>query len=396
MSMFRPSWLLVGLMTLALGCQRLPGKLQPRDGGRDSASSSTLSMADLAPRAASLGTKAPLERPDAGSAAKVGCESFLAAHDRSFPGPARWMSSKQRCFRFKHRFFALVADAWRVERCARFSVDDRSEVSVRWTLVEGRGEQAEVLGRAFHGGSAGPDARQFKDLQIEDIKRCADVSHSVDIVTVSDYDGDENPELVVTETELPFEAPPSTKLRIFTVKDHDVMEYPHSPLVSVVEGEDFAKRYVKDVDEDGRPDFLTQGPYSGLTRPVCGGIEDEPAVPPMFLSHARPDGTFSETDELAQTHLKQRCPLRPDLTSFPKSKGLAKASGYQPPYDGNLADIVVCGRAWGLSSRALLEALRPWCVDLPTGCPDPEKTKPKDCPEWFVRVAEVEPRVRLK
>jgi hypothetical protein len=146
-----------------------------------------------------------------------------------------------------------------------------------------------------------------------------------------DYDGDGHPEVI-------FQA--GDHLAIDTLGDGGRVPYP--PARGIVFDD------VCDVDADGRFDLMTRGPYTSI-----------PEVPPMFVAHAQPDGTFSERDQAAQQALRVTC------TDAPPTE---------------LARHLVCGRLHGLSGETLRARL-----------PDAGA----DRPEWVDLLLAVPPFVRL-
>jgi len=95
----------------------------------------------------------------------------------------------------------------------------------------------------------------------------------------------------------------------------------------------FASTGFEDVDHDGRPDLHTTGGYPG---------------PAMFVAHSLPDGTFSQTDDVAKAAFAAACPKAgEELTAIPTTE----------PAD--LMRRIACARARGQSPADVVAALAP-------------------------------------
>ena len=93
----------------------------------------------------------------------------------------------------------------------------------------------------------------------------------------------------------------------------------------------FAFTGIDDVDHDGRPDLRTTGGYPG---------------PPMFVAHSLPDGTFSQTDDVAKAAFAAGCPKT--------GEELTGLTAQEPP---DLMRRVACARARGRSPAEVIAAL---------------------------------------
>ncbi len=155
-----------------------------------------------------------------------------------------------------------------------------------------------------------------------------------------------------------------------------------------------------DVDHDGRPDLLTRGGYEESATVRAGGPKLVMLVPPLFVLHALPDGSFTTSDDVAKKHLAQAClgagPLE-DL--FQRSRG---DDFDRDGFDQELAKAVVCDRARGRSEAEVLGVLRTWCNSVSAdllASPDLENAPGGGkfvCADWTLALAKRTPVTSLR
>jgi hypothetical protein len=136
-----------------------------------------------------------------------------------------------------------------------------------------------------------------------------------------------------------------------------------------------------DVDEDGRPDILTRGPYQGKPASWFSSIEP-PWLAPIFLAHALEDGGFAESDLVARSWAKRACRVRPKAI---KLDGGAYADDEHP-----IAAEVVCARVWGASEAEAVANVKSVCESV-----DPDAAAHAPCPDELKQLAHIRPPVRL-
>lgn len=154
-----------------------------------------------------------------------------------------------------------------------------------------------------------------------------------------DLDGDGLEELFVWVGHDAYEATSVGEIVVMTVRDGGVIPYaPASVGVPI--------HAVEDVDADGRPDLVSCTPYCG-TSPW--GASPVPAGGPPNEYRSLEDGTFSNTDPVVMSRVREACPAFP--TQFlPES---ASEEGYV-----DSITAVSCARIHGASTEEIVGAIR--------------------------------------
>lgn len=158
----------------------------------------------------------------------------------------------------------------------------------------------------------------------------------IDVLAVSDIDGDGRAELAVRFSETVWEESPPVRYRIFTARDEGVVLYAPAEGIPVMEYRDF--------DEDGRVDIISDAVWSAS---VCG-MDPPPEPMPPVLYHAQDDGTYSTVSSAAARYLRTHCPSSPGAL-VPEESGNVEY--------GTLLNVS-CARAWGASVEEIQEQLR--------------------------------------
>ncbi len=195
---------------------------------------------------------------------------------------------------------------------------------------------------------------------------------SLSVTRTFDADGDGEPELLITATR---DAPEYTLLSssLWTFRNGKVSLYGEGRLPAIV--------MMDDVDEDGRPDIVTRGPYQGRPTSWFSDIES-PWLTPMFLAHALEDGGFAESDLVARSWVKRACRTKP--------KPIKLDGGPYVP-DGNpIADQVVCARVWGASEAEAIANVKSVCE-----AQDSDAAAHAPCPDDLKQVARIRPPIHL-
>jgi hypothetical protein len=118
---------------------------------------------------------------------------------------------------------------------------------------------------------------------------------------------------------------------------------------------------VVDADNDGRPDLLANGPYSGslVELPTCGtSFADASTQGPFLLMHSLPGSTFSVDDMAAQNFARSSCSDYGDISQL-DSDTVCNCQALR---------IIRCERLRGVSAEALLKAIEVACKSCDS-CP---------------------------
>lgn len=270
------------------------------------------------------------------------------------------------------------------------------KVAAEWRLALARVRPDGALERI--GGAA----RLDKLLEENSSCHAVDDEHRVSLAAAADLDGDGAPEVVLVRSSSGEESLDSWEGSIWTVRGGEAARYPRDPglpRVAPEPGRDGAfTPQVRDVDGDGRPDFLHQGPYAEAEHPVCGLFGSGLAVPAVFLYHARRDGRYVSDDEAARAQIRAYC--GPAAPAYPpseipmherKGEGLAEAA----------ARYAVCARVYGADPAELKRRMDRACPawtsdkDVYNSCGSEEAPEATECPEWLSEIIRIAPPVRI-
>src|SRR5262249_21258661 len=94
----------------------------------------------------------------------------------------------------------------------------------------------------------------------------------------------------------------ATQIEMLTFKNGSIALYPPATKIAI--------ESAKDVDSDGRPDLLTLAGYDETLEGCATGFPYD-RLEPMFVAHARDDGTFSLDDSAAKAHAATWCTTMP-------------------------------------------------------------------------------------
>lgn len=145
----------------------------------------------------------------------------------------------------------------------------------------------------------------------------------------------------------------------------------------------FVPRLAQDVDQDGRPDLVTVGPYHDRVESSCPAAW--PTIPlegPPLLALSQPGGTFSLRAPAAMAEARRACPGKP--------VPLVSELTVEPLALDRTAKNVVCARLWGESAGEVRAALDRGRQQL---C---KRTGPCQAIEILRRWAEIDPPLRLQ
>jgi hypothetical protein len=120
---------------------------------------------------------------------------------------------------------------------------------------------------------------------------------------------------------------------------------------------------ITDVDGDGRPDLVFDGPWR-TTGPSCGAFGDATYRGPESLLHSLAGGSFSAQDAVAQGFIARQCRVRPDHLFAGESAGSKQEL---PPF------LIGCARWWGRSAAEVTEQIGQQYPDSPAARCYPKK-----------------------
>jgi hypothetical protein len=192
----------------------------------------------------------------------------------------------------------------------------------------------------------------------------------ISLIALSDYDGDGEPELLRTTDVRMHEDSPRHTSQVLSFKKGALSPYSKAPSQTITSAQD--------IDDDGRTDLVTRGPYAGVTMKNVHGA-DLPIAPPIFVLHSIKDGSFSSTDDAAMAFTKLACPSKPtiDLTDAQDGNKL-----------DDVAKLVVCARVWGATEQEIVVAWKKACGGDAGNDPIP-------CQPWPKRLAAITPPFTL-
>ena len=237
---------------------------------------------------------------------------------------------------------------------AKFGVCNKTKAQGAWGLGlrDLKEEQHGVSGQliAFHADAKG----QVTSVALQGTTRTKDrafQSHDQDHVgfdtqSLFDFDGDGEDEYVVVGHDQTKPGPLDVMAYIVQVKDGAARPYPPA--------KDLPMFRVEDVDRDGRPDFISYGPYRARVPARCNG-DPQPIVGPAMLVHSLPDGSFSMTDDKAMAFVKQHC----------DKPGFSVARDDEKHVDDDQTFVnIACARLWGMSETQAVQAVAQSCTTL--------------------------------
>ncbi len=123
-------------------------------------------------------------------------------------------------------------------------------------------------------------------------------SQSVQVQHAFDYDGDGRSEVILLFNDFVYEDSDYSQ-KFWTIRDGAIRDY------APADGIDVAS--LVDRDGDGRMDIVSAAKFYGEP----AGANGDPIGNPEVLFHSLPDGTFTPSDEVAASFLRERCPAPP-------------------------------------------------------------------------------------
>jgi hypothetical protein len=197
----------------------------------------------------------------------------------------------------------------------------------------------------------------------------------ISVLSHHDYDGDGVEELVVEANHSGYDLNEST-FAIYTRVGNAIEPYGPSEAITI--------ESMVDYDGDGAFDIVSIQDY--WVAPICFGMtgDEKVGVPPV-LFHARPDGSFSATDAIAERFLRQQCPAPPGTLLV----------GGELEWEIDARRRIACARAWGKTADQVKAQIRQeWRTLAPSdtrgdaSCELPRTT--------FESFAEIDPPVVLR
>jgi hypothetical protein len=189
------------------------------------------------------------------------------------------------------------------------------------------------------------------ELRLKGPGRLVDRSFSatdIDRVTIAteqgfDYDGDGEDEYIAVGSNQTKEGVKDLLTWVVTVKNGAVQMY--------APAKDIVAARVEDVDHDGRPDFVSHGPYRTRVPARCNG-DPTIAQGPSLLVHSLKDGTFSWIDDTAISFAKQSCPK----AGFEIARDEEKKVDDEQTFEN-----VACARMWGVAEAQVAGVIASQC-----------------------------------
>ncbi len=243
--------------------------------------SSSARIAAVKPPASS----APLASASASSAADAGpppsplCARILAKNAAFAVVGADALEEKAHagCHPTPNGAWVIRIDAWK--KVGEWAGAD--ELAGAWTLVH--------IDRAGHEVEGKPGPAEMYGLH------AGGDSAEIGAIQLFDYDGDGEPEILITTYQRGFEDAAYQRAVVATFAGGVIAELGGLP--KAYEG-------FEDVDHDGRPDVVWH-PYAYDHEGGLGGVHEEGAE---FVAHALPGGAFSLDDDVARGHVDAACP----------------------------------------------------------------------------------------
>ncbi|WP_394823764.1 FG-GAP repeat domain-containing protein [Pendulispora albinea] len=326
--------LAIGVAKIIQGNSSTAGKPEGA-GDHDGASSPASDAGDSEPDAG------PSEADDAGTDASRGetlCEGIAKEIEATaarklgaeLADASGWLLPD--LFRDAHCVAARSGGIWAMVPSGVRPKDASAEIEVLWDVVyvSAKGERMALPQPPF----------------VSSVDRSLDLEQP----TVFDFDGDGQDEVLLTGSSWVRDGASSPYGRMWTLKGGKKIEpYARAPEFGSVE----------DIDDDGRPDLLTNGPYvleASPTLAACG-VTERRIAGPLLVLHSLPDGSFAAADDHAMAYAKKACPARPKSI-------LTSASGDAAAPGADSVDTVACARLWGMSEADLTALVNKECRAL--------------------------------
>ena len=176
-------------------------------------------------------------------------------------------------------------------------------------------------------------------------------SHDADRVQMDtqmtfDFDGDGEDEFIAIGHDQTKDGPRDPMAYIVQFKNGAAQLYPPAIGLPIFR--------VEDVDRDGRPDFVSYGPYRSRIPARCNGAPAQVVGPPLLI-HSLANGTFSMTDANAVAFAKQQC----------DKPGFSVARDDEKRVDDDQTFVnVACARLWGMPAAQAASAVARSCTAI--------------------------------
>ncbi len=266
-------------------------------------------------------------------------------------------------------------------KCTKTKSGGAWGIGLRDLKEELHGVTAQLV--AFHADAKG----QKTSLVLQGTLRTKDrafQSHDLDHVAFDtqmdfDFDGDGEEEFIVIGHDQTKDGPRDPMAYIVQFASGNPQLY--------APAKDLPIFRVEDVDRDGRPDFISYGPYRARMPARCNGAPAQ-VVGPALLVHSLANGSFSMTDDRSVAFAKEHC----------EKPGFSVARDDEKRVDDEQTFVnIACARLWGMSEAQAVSAVASSCNAIrgEAGCKDSSLTScvyPAEMTAW----ARAKPPLTLK
>lgn len=202
----------------------------------------------------------------------------------------------------------------------------------------------------------------------------SDTSMALHEPILFDFDGDGSDEFIVYGDGGFHEGESFAFGAVWTFRDGAIVPYKGAANIPFVD--------VKDVTGDGRPDLLFHGAFDSVVESSCSGFGFR-ITGPLFVAHAREDGTFATNDAAADLSIRKQCPKPPG------SIVMMRADDPNRIDEERTFNNVACARVWGMPTARLKDSIVRGCRNAKVRLECDEKrgecTQQAEMLEWATR-----------
>ncbi|WP_394831407.1 hypothetical protein LVJ94_33335 [Pendulispora rubella] len=204
---------------------------------------------------------------------------------------------------------------------------------------------------------------------------------NIGLDAAADYDNDGEVELLrTTWTEgSADEEIPMQERTLLTFKAGDLAPYEPASGITIEQ--------LEDVDQDGRPDLISRGPYAHVVEDIDNFHHERAVAPSIFAYLARLDGTFVLGDAASIAFTRRYCDAQPAVTSL-----TVEDTTGRPDLDhSSLATAMTCTVLRGGKGAArIVQAWNAVCRNRKED-DDPSGRRDWECQDWPKELATIRP-----